>query len=47
MEEVKIHNILKQLRILKGIAKQHKTAEEWKDLMQNYALKAYSDFYDS
>ena len=42
-QEISIVNILKQLRVLKAIAKEGKTDHEWRLLNHEHALMAYSE----
>lgn len=38
-KEIQVVNVLKQLRVLKGIAKENLTQAEWQDVFNKYSLK--------
>ena len=43
LDEVRISNIIQQLRVLKAACQEQRTAEEWEKLERDHMLIAYSD----
>ena len=47
LREISVERILRQLRVLNAAARQGRSVEEWKYLLENNSLKAYANIEDS